>query len=221
MFVYQTVALPISLWISSSPLKSQTLTPFLISSGWHISLNCLTCPGASDSYGAPKLMKLNLIFNLSHVNWILRPMWRVYKGRGNIFSPEHFVKLLSISTPLLFAHLALFFFIECNSTLHYIFISCIFPLTKYKFCDIRDTHSTVIYQAPTMCLLGTVLGLEDKWVYLGKCLSYTRYSMNTCWINKWMSSPKPVGAELWCYFVQFIYALLLSIASIQKTSNES
>lgn len=82
---------------------------------------------------------------------------------------------------------------------------------------ISGTHSTVIYQAPTMCLLGTtVLGLEDKWVYLGKCLSYTRHSMNNCWINKWMSSPKPVGAELWWHSVQFIYPLLLSTASIQK-----
>lgn len=141
-FVYQTFSLPISLWISSSPLKSQSLTPFLINPGWYISLNCLTCPGASDSYGAPKLMKLNLIFSLSQVNWILRPIWRAYKGRGNTFSPQHFVKLLFISTPLLFAHLALFFFTECNSTLHYVFISCIFLLTKYKFCDIRDSFNS-------------------------------------------------------------------------------
>lgn len=58
--------------LSSSPLKRWAPTPFL-SSGWHISFNCLTCPWVSFFWGpCMYLIKISSV-NLLYVNLIIRP----------------------------------------------------------------------------------------------------------------------------------------------------
>lgn len=74
---YQTSALLLHLLFCESPcspLKPQAPCPFL-SSGWHRSLNCLTCPWVLYFYGTLRGMKLNICFspiNLSSANLIIR-----------------------------------------------------------------------------------------------------------------------------------------------------
>lgn len=86
--IYQTFVSPSPCEMPSSPLKFQIL-PLLLSSEWHISPNCLMSCGPRILMEPPIHRKLKFSpVNLSHVNLILKPARRTYKGREEIFSPK-------------------------------------------------------------------------------------------------------------------------------------
>lgn len=89
MFIYQTLALLVFLWIVFLAFEVPGSYPLLLSTGGHISLSCLTAVGLIFLWGpCTYLTGFATSVHLSYVNFIIVSAKEPRRGEAKIFLPS-------------------------------------------------------------------------------------------------------------------------------------